>query len=86
MIIFYRKRIELKYQKENFDDKCGQQLFKPKITRGPLSKEDQEFREKIDICTRMYYFFYVKKEIINGNDEREVQRLKELASKSLMSD
>jgi len=52
-------------------------LFKPKITRGPLSREDQEFREKIDICTRMYYFFYVKKEIKAGQEEREMNRIKD---------
>ncbi len=34
----------------------------------------------------MYYFFYVKKEILSGTEEREMQRIKDVASKSLMTD
>lgn len=55
---------------DNFDEN-GQQLFKPKITRGPKGTKDTEFREKLDICTRMYYFMYVKMEKQRDTEEKD---------------
>eukprot|EP00347_Sterkiella_histriomuscorum_P007035 403350497 len=78
------KRMQQKYQLENFDEH-GQQLFKPKITRGPIGGKDQEFREKLDICTRMYYFMYVKQEKQKEIEEREFARLKDKANQKWMT-
>ncbi len=58
-MITYRKRLKKQYVVENFDEN-GQKLFKPKISRGPAGDKDKEFREKLDICTRMYFVMYVQ--------------------------
>ncbi|CDW72638.1 UNKNOWN [Stylonychia lemnae] len=79
------KRIHQKYISENFDEN-GQQLFKPRITRGPKSNKDTEFREKLDICTRMYYYMYAQLEKQKEVQEKELQKLRDQANQKWIND
>lgn len=69
-----------------YDENTGQPLFKPKITRGPTDDKDKEFRIKLDICTRMYYFMYVHQERQKEYEEKEYLKIKEKANKKWMNE
>ena len=55
-----KQRHDQRFLEETFDKTTGQSLFKPKITRGPNNEKHVEIREKLDICTRLYYHMYIQ--------------------------